>query len=79
MAYQITEAMDDLNEKLKSIQAALNYMEQARNSSYTESMAEVKIVLDMAAKRLEIDLGLDAMKTLNLAGVAEEIHKGEIE
>lgn len=79
MVYQITEAMDDLRQKSNDIQAALNYMEHARNSSYTESMAEVRTILKIAHDRLEVDLGLDAMKALSLAGVADEIYKGEME
>ncbi len=79
LVYQITEAMEDLRQKGENIQVALSYMEQARNSSYTESMAEVKIILEMAVKRLSVDIQPDQTKVLNLAGVAEEIHKYEKE
>lgn len=78
LVYQITEAMDDLNQKKHDLETALNYMEQARSSSYTEPMDEVKIILDITSKRLEFDLAIHKSKALNLAGVAAEIHKGEI-
>ncbi len=79
LVYQITEAMDDLRQKSDNIQAALNYMEQARNSSYTNPMNEVRTLLKIAHDRLDTNFGPDQMKALSLAGVAQQIHIGETE
>jgi len=77
MVHQITDAMDDLNQKKRDLEVALSYMEQARNSSYTESMDEVKVVLHIVSKRLEMNVDKDRTKVMNLAGVADQIHQGE--
>ena len=77
LVFQITEAMDDLTQRKHDIDAALDYLEQARNSSYTEPMNEVATLLNIAAKRLEPELEPHKTKATNLAGVAGEIYEGE--
>lgn len=79
LVYQITEAMDDLKQKNDDIQAAMNYMEQARNSCYTNPMDEVRTILKIAHDRLNFDIDIYKQKALNLAGVADEIYKSEME
>ncbi len=69
LVHQITELMDDLR-------VAMNYLEQARNSSYTEGMDEVRTVLNIASKRIGEP---NNNRALNLAGVASQIHEGEID
>jgi len=77
LVFQITELMDDLKPEIDNMKAAFDYLEQARNSSYTEPMGEVKLILMMAHNRLDVDLRRYASKISNIAGVAKEIGGSE--
>jgi hypothetical protein len=74
---QIGEAMQEIDERIESIRVGLQYMINARSDCYTGNLIEIRTMLAIASKRLEEDFSDMQTKTLNLAGVADEIHKGE--
>ena len=76
---QITELIEELRPVLDDIESAMGYLDQARNQSYTSPMDEVRAVLMIARRRIQIDTKTHTDKAFNLAGVANMIHKGEVD
>ncbi len=77
MVHQISEAMTDITEKMNALKIAMNYLEEAQNSSYTEPMDKVKVVLAIASRNLDVAFHKDSKKAMRLAGVADQIYRGE--
>jgi len=75
---QITAKMSEINSVCRSeIQTGLSYLEEARNSVYTEPMSTIHALLKLASVKFDIGFGADSESINNMAEVAKEIHKGE--
>lgn len=59
------------------IKRGLDYMEEARNSIYTEPADDIQALLKLASKKFHVGFGADAESINNMADVAREIHDGE--
>lgn len=75
---QISNKMDEINRICREeIKPALDYLEEARSSVYTEPMDDVQAQLKLAFKRLQPIFIGDAESINNMADVARQIHDGE--
>jgi hypothetical protein len=77
LVHQTSELMQDLNDRKRDIERSLQYLEEARNSSYTAPMAEVRTILKVASDRIAFDLCKRKTAIRNLAEVANQIKGSE--
>lgn len=76
---QITETMQEIDERIESLKIGLQYMDNARAGAYTEDLLEIRTMLGIASRRCEEDFSDMQKKTSNLARVADEINQSERE